>query len=417
MTAPPLSAKASDPHLEQVVRLIRERRATTRPALVQVSGLSRKIVVQRVDQLVAMGLVREGPTAVSTGGRPAVGLEFATDAGCVLAVELGATGMTAALADLSGQVLSSRNRRLPFGAAPGVALGRAKELFTKLLDGSSGRGPLRGIGVGVLGPVSPRGLTMELTPGGGWDAFSVAEWFGERYHVPVWVDNEVNLMAVGEAQRRQGEQGRNLLYVKVSSGVGAGLISDGRLYRGTSGVAGELGHMTISADRSLVCWCGNSGCLVTLASGRAIAKFGVAAMRKGQSPFLAGMPARQIRDEHVVAGAHAGDEACLAILNRAGEALGLAVAGATNLINPALIVIGGRVGGATRDLLTEPVRRAVEAHAFPLATESIVIESSASAYMAGVSGAALMVVEGLLTGSHLAAWQGDLEEESDIEVG
>lgn len=405
-------AAASDAHLEQVLRLIRERRATTRPTLVDVTGLSRKVVIQRVDQLISMGLIREGSTAASTGGRPAGRLDFAADAGCVLAVELGATGMTAGLFDLSGQLIESRERGLPFGARPDVALKRAQELFTRLVTSNRDRGPLRGIGVGVLGPVSPMGLTMDVVPDGGWAGFSVAGWFAHRYGVPVWVDNEVNMMAVGESRTRPGGQVRNLLYVKVSTGIGAGLISDGHLNRGASGVAGELGHMTISSDRSLVCWCGNYGCLGTLSSGRAIAKFGLTAMRKGQSPFLERVSARRIRDEHVIAGAHAGDKACLTIVSRAGEALGLAIAGATNLVNPALIVIGGRVGGEAAHLFTNPVRDAVERHAFPLATETLMIESSKNAYAAGVSGAAVTVVEGLLTGSPLNSWRAHLEGEA-----
>jgi predicted NBD/HSP70 family sugar kinase len=404
----------SDTHLEHVLQLIREGSATTRPDLVGVTGLSRKVVIQRVDQLISMDLVREGPTVASTGGRPPGRLDFVSDAGCVLAVGLGATGLTAAIMDLSGRVLAERRRRLPFGARPAVALARVEALFTRLLEAgtSHGRGPLRGIGVGVLGPVGPDGLTMDTVRDGGWAGFSVADWFGARYEVPVWVDNEVNMMAVGEARDRSPRDGRDLLYLKVSTGIGAGLISDGVLYRGASGVAGEIGHMTISNDRSLVCWCGNSGCLVTLASGRAITRFGVAAMRKGQSPFLEGMPPRQIRDEHIVAGAHAGDEACLKILGRAGEALGLAVAGATNLFNPALIVIGGRVGGQAAELLTEPVRRAVEQRTFPLATANLKIESSQNAYVAGVFGSADTVIRGLLSGTHLEAWQATVDDPS-----
>ena len=406
MNVPP-----NDVHLEQVVRLIRERRATTRPALAAMTGLSRKVVTQRVDQLISVGLVREGPTTGSTGGRPPGQLDFSADAGCVLAVELGATGLTAAVADLSGRVLAEGTRRLPFVPPPSVALQRSHELFTRLLGKVTERGPLRGIGVGVLGPVSPRGLTMDVTPDGGWEGFSVADWFRERYQVPVWLDNEVNMMAVGESRSRSSANGRDLLYIKVSTGIGSGLVSSGRLLRGTSGVAGELGHMTVSSDRSLVCWCGNSGCLGTLASGRAIAKFGVVAMRKRQSPFLQGMPPRQIRDTHVVAGAHANDEACQRIIGRAGEALGLAVAGATNLFNPSLVVIGGRVGGQAAQLWTAPVRQAVAAHTFSLATDAITVESSDNAYSVGVSGAASIVIEGLLSGQHLAAWQ-DVQDDT-----
>jgi predicted NBD/HSP70 family sugar kinase len=135
-------------------------------------------------------------------------------------------------------------------------------------------------------------------------------------------------------------------------------------------------------------------------------------MRKGHSPFLEGMPPRQIRDEHIVAGALAGDEACAQIMARAGEALGLAVAGATNLFNPALIVIGGRVGGQADHLLTEPIRRAVDKRSFPLATASLRIESSQNAYTAGVAGSADTVIRGLLSGEHLEAWQATGDDRS-----
>jgi predicted NBD/HSP70 family sugar kinase len=328
----------------------------------------------------------------------------------VLAVELGGTGLTAGLVDLSGRLLLERVRKLPFPAPPQLVLKRADEVFRGLLEDVDQHGPLRGIGVGALGPVSPNGLAMDISINEGWGDFAIGEWFLDRYGVPVWVDNEVNMMAVGESRTRGDAAGQDLLYVKVSTGIGAGLISNGALFRGASGVAGELGHMTIPGARSLVCWCGNSGCVTTLASGRAIAHFGTEARHKGQSPFLARIAARQIRDVHVVAGAHARDKACVKILSRAGEALGLAIAGATNLMNPAAIVIGGRIGGQAAHLLTEPIRQAVEEHAFPRATEMITVESSEAAYTAGVLGAANTVIDGLLSGTYLGAWQAELED-------
>ena len=407
---PPPPAAPRDPLLEQVLRLIREGHASTRPELIRTSRLSRKVVIQRVDQLVSMGLVREGPTTASTGGRPPGRLDFADHAGCVLAVELGGTGLTAGLVDLSGRLLLERVRKLPFPAPPRLVLKRADEVFRGLLEDVDQHGPLRGIGVGALGPVSPNGLAMDISINEGWGDFAIGEWFLDRYGVPVWVDNEVNMMAVGESRSRADAAGQDLLYVKVSTGIGAGLISNGALFRGASGVAGELGHMTIPGARSLVCWCGNSGCVTTLASGRAIARFGTEARHKGQSPFLERVAARQISDVHVVAGAHARDKACVKIMSRAGEALGLAIAGATNLMNPAAIVIGGRIGGQAAHLLTEPIRQAVEEHAFPRATEMITIESSETAYTAGVLGAANTVIDGLLSGTYLGAWQADLAD-------
>jgi len=404
VTAPPQAA-TTDLHLEQVLRLIRAGQATTRPDLVRASGLSRKVVIQRVEQLISVGLVREGPTAASTGGRPPGRLDFADEAGIVLAVELGGTGLTAGLTDLSGKLLLERTRRLPCPAPPHVVLQRAHQIFADMLRVAGQRGPLRGIGVGVLGPVSPEGLTMDIPTNKGWGGYPVADWFVDRYGVPVWVDNEVNMMAVGEARSRADAARQSLLYVKVSTGIGAGLISGGGLYRGASGVAGELGHMTIPGARSLVCWCGNSGCVNTLASGIAIARFGTEARNSGQSPFLAGIARRRVRDVDVVAGAHADDKACRKIMQRAGDALGLAIAGATNLMNPNSIVLGGRVGGEAGHLFTEPIRQAVEDHAFPQATEMLTIESSKNAYTAGVLGAAATVIDGLLSGCHLATWQ------------
>ena len=410
--APQPPAAPSDPHLEQILRLIREGHATTRPELIHAASLSRKIVIQRVEQLVSMGLVTEGATAVSTGGRPASRLNFANHAGCVLAVELGATGLTAGLVDLSGRVLLQRVRKLPWPAPPSVVLNRAAEILRGLLEDVEQRGPVRGIGVGVCGAVSPNGLAMEFSNNKGWGGFPVGDWFVDRFGVPAWVDNEVNMMAVGESRSRTDAAGQDLLYVKVSTGIGASIISGGSLFRGTSGVAGELGHVTIPGARSLVCWCGNAGCATTLASGRAIAAFGTEARNKGQSPYLEGLPVRQIRDVHVVAGAHAGDRSCVKIMSRAGEALGLAIAGATNLMNPAAIVIGGRIGGLAGDLLTRPVRRAVELHAFPEATESLTIESSDKSYTAGVFGAASTAIDGLLSGMYLANWR--LDTDADL---
>ncbi|MFV0430294.1 MAG: ROK family protein [Arachnia sp.] len=397
------SLKSTDDHRETVLRLIRERSATTRPELVLLSGLTRKIVLQRVEQLIDVGLVKEDSVAASTGGRPAGRLRFAADAGCILTAVLGGTGFTVAIADLAGTPFRQHASPLPYALPAEQTLPRVEAAFHELLtDPGIERGPLRGIGVGVLGPVSPTGLTMDVMPKGGWEGFSVSQWFGKRHGVPVWVDNEVNMMALGEAHRRGSQSGHSVLYVKVSTGIGAGLISDRRLYRGATGVAGELAHVTVPGARSLTCWCGNSGCLSTLASGPAIAQFGEVSKQQGQSPYLENIPL--VRDRHVVAGAHAGDPACLQIMQRAGEALGLAVASATNLFNPGVIVIGGRVGGLASHLFVDPVRAAVQAHTFRLASQHIVIESSVDAHTAGVVGTAQMVIQGALSGDHLAAW-------------
>src|SRR5215210_9145455 len=255
-----------------LLRLIREDTAVTRAELARVTGLARSTVAQRVDALLAEGLVYEAGGSASTGGRPPTVLAFNRDAGVVLVADLGATHARVAVSDLAGTPLAEQASDLDIALGPEQALGWVAERFTELLD-EVGRFPaeVRGIGIGVPGPVefdSGRPVNPPIMPG--WDDFAIPEWFASRYRAPVLVDNDVNIMALGE-HRTHWRETDHLLLIKVGTGIGCGIVADGHIYRGARGAAGDIGHIQATTSGDVVCRCGNIGCLEAIAGGQALA--------------------------------------------------------------------------------------------------------------------------------------------------
>ncbi|MEV1085640.1 ROK family protein, partial [Streptomyces sp. NPDC050211] len=247
----------------RLLGIVRSGTAVTRPELIARSGLGRKLVTQRLGELLACGLLAEDGLAPSTGGRAPRRLRFGADAGRVLVAELGGDSVAVGLADLSGRLLAQRDERADVMAGPEGLLRRVEELFDALLaDRDPGSPPVWGVGIGVLGPVDARsGSPLPLPPMPAWADYPIRKRFEGRYDVPVWVDNEVNLMALGEHRGGLGQGVDDLVFVKVGTGIGAGVITGGRLCRGARGSAGEVGHLHVTDDDSIVCWCGRAGCL------------------------------------------------------------------------------------------------------------------------------------------------------------
>lgn len=217
-----------------LIDLVREG-ATTRPELVIRSGLSRRVVAQRIDQALRIGLITEGELAPSDGGRQARTLHFNPTAGFVFAAQIGATGMFVAVADLDGRLVDTIHAIWAVEQGPQETMEELDRHFTELARRCGVRRPW-GIGIGVPGPVdfgSGRLVAPPTMPG--WDNFSVRGWMRERYDAPVWVDNDVNLMALGEYLKGASADPTDMLYIKVGTGVGAGLVSRGRLVRGVRG--------------------------------------------------------------------------------------------------------------------------------------------------------------------------------------
>src|SRR3954469_22938695 len=274
--------------LAPVLAAVRTGGLRTRPELVRELGLGRNVVSQRVGQLLDLGLLDEGVLAPSTGGRPSRELRFRSEAGCLLVAELGATDLQVGLSDLDGELIEQRVERCDVAAGPERTLGRLEQLFDELLAARPAGRPLWGVGLGVPGPVEfsqGRPIAPPIMPG--WDAYPVRDRLSAHYQAPAWIHNDVNVMVLGELRAGIGRSEQELMYVKVGSGIGAGLISGGRLHRGAQGTAGDIGHVSVMDDESVLCRCGNTGCLEALAGGYALARDGLAAAQSGRSDALA----------------------------------------------------------------------------------------------------------------------------------
>jgi glucokinase-like ROK family protein len=403
----------SEPLLDGVVEVldaVRLAGAGSRTEVARRTRLSRAIVAQRIGELVERGLLIEQGTRPSTGGRPPRQLRFAAETGHLLLVDLGATSIAVALADLSGRITAFAEEPADIAWGPERIIGRVEALLEELRgrpEGAPGR--LRGIGVGVPGPVefrTGRPVAPPIMPG--WDGYPIRERFTERYGAPTWVDNDVNILAAGEWRYGIARGHDNVVFIKVGTGIGAGLISDGQLHRGSQGAAGDVGHIGVADHRGVVCRCGNVGCLEALAGGAALARDAEAAARDGRSRLLADVLARDghVTAEHVGWAAARGDAASVELLQQAGRRIGSMLASIVNFFNPSLIIIGGGVASAG-DVLPAAIREVVHGRSLPLATRELSIRRASLGAHGGVMGAAAMVLDELLTPERLAHWDAD----------
>ena len=368
-----------------LLELIRAGEAVTRADLARRTGLARSTVAHRVAALLALRLVYEAGERASTGGRPPTVLAFNAAAGAVLVADLGATRARVALCDLAGAPLVEEAHDIDITDGPEAVLAWLHERFTRLLR-VGGRAPsdIRGIGIGLPGPIAfGVGQPVEPPIMPGWDAFSVPRWFARRYDAPVLVDNDVNLMALGE--HRHHERGSEaMLFVKVGTGIGCGIIAaGGKVYRGAQGAAGDIGHIRVPGYEHVT-----AGAATSAASRRwrAAARWRGRCRATGRTgPGAAGTCSNWC--------APATTRPSQAV-QTAGEQIGGVLAGCVNFFNPGLVVIGGDLAG-TRQLL-DGVRQAALQRSLPLAARDLRIVESRLGGRAGVLGAAIMVTEHVL---------------------
>jgi predicted NBD/HSP70 family sugar kinase len=381
----------------QLLELIRAADGVTRADLISMTGLGRSTISQRVDRLLADDLVIEAGEARSTGGRPPMILRFNADSGVVLSADLGATHATFAVTNLDAEVLGERSMDLLISDGPESVLAVAALAFDELLA-EVGKTPrdVRGVGIGVPGPVDFGNGTLSDPPiMPGWNDFPVGDGFSERYSVPVLVDNDVNIMALGEYWHSE-EAADDMMYVKVGTGIGSGLIFDGHLYRGFKGAAGDIGHIQAGVA-DVMCRCGNFGCLEATASGGALAA----------KLSASGHDTKDGRD--VVRLAATGDRDAVQAIRDAGRVIGDILAGVVNLLNPAEIVIGGDLAHAGQPLLAG-IRETVYRRSTTLNTNDLTIRASELGDTAGVIGAAALVIEHILDPAAIDAAITDKED-------
>lgn len=390
---------------QRVLDAVRVDGCDGRPEVVRLTGLSRATVAQRTRLLVESGLLEESGNGVSTGGRPPRRLRFHAERGHLLVADLGATSIDVAVADLAGTIVGHRAEPADIAAGPEAVLSRVEGMFDELRDRLPGAlGPLWGLGAGVPGPVEFMTGTPVAPPiMPGWDRYPIRDRLQLRYGVPVWVDNDVNVMAMGEWRFGIARGHRDVIWIKIGTGIGAGLISAGRPHRGSDGAAGDIGHIQVCTS-NVVCRCGNLGCLEAAAGGAAIARDAEGAARSGRSAWLAEAYARDgsVSSRTVALGAAHGDPVSIELLQTAGRLIGGVLATAVNLFNPSLIVIGGGVAEAG-DLLLATIRETVYGRSLPLATRELRIERSSLGASAGIIGAAATAADQLFSQPNMDA--------------
>lgn len=368
----------------EVFALVR-RDPTTRAEIGRTTGLSRTAVAARVDALLRTGLVVEGDAVPSGGGRPAGSLRFRAEGGVVLAAAIGRSRSQLAVCNLGGEVLAHDEEDRTPGAAPQDVLPRVVERLSVLMDRARVRdGAVRAVGVSIPGSADhTAGASLDAPILPGWNGVPLAPWFAPLGEAPVFVDNDANVMAAAEREGHLRDHG-DLVLVKASTGLGLGVVVDGRLVRGARGAAGELGHVRVAGAGQLPCRCGATGCLETVAGGWALV----------QQMCEAGHDVPHVRD--LVARALEGDALARSLVRESGRQVGEVLAAVVTLLNPEAVVVGGDMAAAY-DVFVAGLRETLNGQAPPVVTRDLEIVPSTHGPMAGVVGCAAMALDEVLS--------------------
>ncbi len=363
----------------ELLQLFRIGAVATRSELQQTTGLARSTVTNRVDALLANGyLIEDGNVNDPGRGRPSTRLRINDQDTTVLAADLGATHGRLAVATAAGQVLSEQMIKSSIASGPEAVLSTVVDQLRAMLNTSRrSRAGVRGLGLGVPGPVDlDRGRIARSISMPGWDDYPVRDYLQKALGLPTVVDNDANLLGLGE-QRRCYPDAHLLLFVKVGTGIGASIVIDGEIVRGAGSMEGDIGHAKIVGVTD-TCSCGAQGCLAATASGRAMTR----------DLRALGHPTHTTRD--VVDLARGGNADAVRIISAAGRALGDVLSTAVSLLNPNVVVIGGDIVHAHEWFLLG-VRDTLTARSQPLSTAHLTVAPSILGDRAGITGAAAMV--------------------------
>ncbi|MFL5910828.1 MAG: ROK family protein [Gaiellaceae bacterium] len=368
---------------ERVIEALRELGVASRAEIARHTGLSRSTVSSLVADLQDDGLIvdrDEAPGAASTGGRPPALIALGRGAGLALGIDFGKRHLTVAASDMSHTILAETRREMDDDYDARRGLDEAAELVDEVLeDIGAGREEVQGVGLGVPGPIHlPTGVVGSSAILPGWVGAQVACEMSERLNLPVHVDNDANLGALAELRWGAARGRSTLTYIKIATGIGAGLVLERRLFRGAGGTAGEIGHTTID-ESGAICRCGSRGCLETYAGAHAVVEL----LKPSLGPEVTG----ELVVERALEG-HAGSRRAI---GDAGRHVGSALANLCNLFNPELIVVGGTFAAAG-DVLLEPMREAVQRRAIPSAAEDVEIVTAALGDRAELLGAVALVL-------------------------
>ena len=366
----------------------------SRHGMAEQLGFSKSKANALIAGLVEQGLLAEAGLQRSSGGRRPENLQLHAGLGVVVGIDIGATSVDVAVLGPDLAVLAHHGEPADVREGPGVVLARVRVLVRELLS-RAGFEPRQviGIGIGVPGPVNfeiGQLVNPPLMPA--WDSFSIRDYLREEYAAPVFVDNDVNLMALGELWRLQRSL-PNFLVVKVGTGIGCGIVCHGEVYRGAAGSAGDVGHICVDQEGPR-CHCGNLGCVEVMAAGPAITRMAVEAAMAGESAALAECLRAQGRIDAIDVGeaSRAGDASANAIVQRAGSLIGQMLASIVNFFNPSHVFIGG---GITRigPLFLAAVRQSVYQRSLALSTRHLEIQYTPLGTQGGLVGAGVLAMQ------------------------
>jgi predicted NBD/HSP70 family sugar kinase len=365
-------------HASDVLALFREHTELSRTDVIELSGLSRSTVNQRLTSLSSIGLIEETGAGESTGGRPSSRFSFRASRAVILTADIGASGFVVAACDLSGTPLVHVNRDINVWEGPVAVLEAVDHAFHEL----DYTGEVWGVSIGVPGPVEFAARRVVNPPiMTGWDRFDIAAWFATRYDARVTVENDANARAVAEARLHQVD---NIISLKLGTGIGAGLVFNGQIIRGDKGAAGDIGHTqaAITDPEPRECRCGNYDCVEAYAGGWAI-------QRDLERPDA---PIGNVGD--IVALVANGDMEAVRRVRAAGRVIGDAIADLVSILNPGTITLSGRLADCD-EILMSGIRERIYQHTVPLATGGLHITKSTLGELGGVTGLALIAIDGL----------------------
>ncbi|MFB9832749.1 ROK family protein [Actinoallomurus acaciae] len=358
----------------QIMGLVASGRATSRADLSRLLGLAPSTVSAHVQELLDAGLLEESGEGRSRGGRRPRLLSVRAGDGVILAADLGGHHARIAAMDRAGRPEAIQDLEIDITAGPEPVLARIADALAEL---STGR-PVLGMGIGLPGPVDSDGAVVGSSRMHGWNGFSVRRRLAEYYQAPLVVDNDANLMAMGEAVVR-GPELRDFVFVKAGTGLGAALVNDGRLHRGARGVAGDVSHNRVPAGGDRPCNCGNLGCLETISSGAALVD---AVRADGVDIATTADLVRLARD---------GNPTVNTTLRFAGRQLGEVLVTIVNFFNPQAVILGGAL--ATCDLFVAAARGALYERCLPLTTQELEIGESVAGPDAGLLGIGRLLID------------------------
>ncbi|SIR31790.1 ROK family transcriptional regulator [Halanaerobium kushneri] len=380
-----------------IFRIIKNIGPISRTDIVKKTGLSKSTVSVHTKKLLEMGLIKESKSknkSVGSVGRNRKLLKFAKNNGYIIAIDLGATSLNVGLCNLDAEIIDLKGKSVLVNSGPKKIMVEIDNFIEELIvNNNVSRNKIFGIGMGVPGPVEfSKGLPVSPPIMPGWHHVPLKEILQDKYNCPSFIDNDVNVMAVGEKHAGVAQNFSNFIFIKIGTGIGAGIICEDKLYRGSKGCAGDIGHISINGEEEL-CPCGNRGCLEIVAAGPAIAKKAKEAAKKRESDFLLSVLNKKgdITAKDVGEAIKKNDSSAIEIVKNSGQKIGQVTSRLVNFYNPSLIIIGGGVANIGNYLISA-IKEEVFRHSTSLAVQDLEIELSKKNEEVGIIGAAAMAV-------------------------